>query len=216
MLVKVCLIDIHCCVVAHVPAAGFTGTAASSPIHRENSPDLESIVPSAMTAPSVSVVAADESLEGVALPVYPLPSKPFPVLPPPKMATGFAPIMPLDKSGKKVRHWRQTNREIRGIAGGRWFARSWAGAKESEYAIAVAASLANPPSETDKTAGPKTSTAAAAVKKGKQQKTDTAPSSRSSSAVPDVPPNRTTSGPSKMRTSHVAEVEAEEVPTPAS
>ena len=46
--------------------------------------------------------------------------------------------MPLDKSSKKVRHWRQAQREIRGIAGGRWFIKSWIGDKESEYAAAHA------------------------------------------------------------------------------
>ena len=157
--------------------------------------------------------------------MYPLPSKPFPVLPPQKMGSGFAPLIPLDKSGKKVRHWRQANREIRGIAGGRWFARSWAGEKESEFATAVAAGLANPPvaNETDKpsiTSKPSnTSTTSKSGGKGKQQKADTAPSSRSSSIVPDLPPSRTTSGPSKMRTSLVAppvELEGEEVQLPAS
>jgi hypothetical protein len=177
------------------------------------SPDLESIEPTAMSIPSVSVMTAEETLEGVAQPVYPLPTKPFPVLPPPKMPSGFAPTMTLDKSGKKVRHWRQTKREIRGIAGGRWFTRSWAGGRDSEYAIAVAAGLANPPhAEAEKANGSvKSGSASASTKsaaKGKQQKTDTAPSSRSSSIVPDVPPPRT-SGPSKMRESHIAEPDVE-------
>ena len=84
----------------------------------------------------------DTPLDGVPLPVYPLPSKPFPVQPPPKIASGFAPAIILDKSGKSVRRWRQVNREVRGIAGGRWFVKSWVGEKESEYATAVAASQA--------------------------------------------------------------------------
>lgn len=205
----------------HFPAA-YTGTAASSPIIRDTSPDLESnlesIVPSAMSVPSVSVMTSEETLEGVAQPIYPLPTKPFPVLPPPKMPSGFAPIMTLDKSGKKVRHWRVGKREIRGIGGGHWFARSWAGGRESEYATAVAAGLANPSAaETDKPSGTAKSTNASASTKGGpkgKQKTDTAPSSRSSSIVPDVPPTRTgTSGPSKMRTSHVAPADGEEVET---
>ena len=37
-----------------------------------------------------------------------------------------------------MRHWRTANREIRGIAGGRWFARTWVGEKESEFALAMA------------------------------------------------------------------------------
>lgn len=76
----------------------------------------------------------DANLEGVALPQYPLPSKPFPVQPAPKIGTGFAPTIVLDKSKKPVRRWRQVNREVRGIAGGRWFTRSWVGEKESDYA----------------------------------------------------------------------------------
>ncbi|KAH9920216.1 Dopey, N-terminal-domain-containing protein [Epithele typhae] len=84
----------------------------------------------------------DAPLDGVPLPVYPLPSKPFPVQPPPKIATGFAPVIPLDKSGKPVRRWRQVNREVRGVAGGRWFVKSYVGEKESEYAAAMAAQQA--------------------------------------------------------------------------
>lgn len=79
------------------------------------------------------------SLENVPIPVYPLPAKPFPVQPPTKMNTGAAPTIPLDKSGKKVRHWRLAHREIRGIAGGRWFTRTWVGDKESQFAVAMAA-----------------------------------------------------------------------------
>lgn len=48
------------------------------------------------------------------------------------MPTGLAPVIPLDRSGKKARSWRVANREIRGIAGGRWFARSWVGEKDSD------------------------------------------------------------------------------------
>ncbi len=84
----------------------------------------------------------DMNLDGVPLPAYPLPSKPFPVHPPVKIGSGFAPIIPVDKSGKKARHWRQANREIRGIAGGRWFTKSWIGDKESEFATANAAAQA--------------------------------------------------------------------------
>src|ERR1700742_1122217 len=83
------------------------------------------------------------NLENVPLPIYPLPTKPFPVQPPPKIPTGFAPAAPLDKIGKKVRHWRIAQREIRGIGGGRWFVRSWVGDKVSEFAIAAAAAKAD-------------------------------------------------------------------------
>ncbi|KAK0466282.1 uncharacterized protein EV420DRAFT_1510867 [Desarmillaria tabescens] len=104
---------------------GFTGTAASSPVttHFANSPE-----------PELGDAPAEEiNIEALLLPVYPLPTKPFPVQPPPKISSGFAPVMPLDRSGKKVRCWRVANREIRGIAGGRWFAHAWVGEKDSEY-----------------------------------------------------------------------------------
>ncbi|KAK0233853.1 hypothetical protein IW262DRAFT_1332888 [Armillaria fumosa] len=105
---------------------GFTGTAASSPVttHFANSPE-----PELGDAPVEEI-----NIDSLLLPVYPLPTKPFPVQPPPKISTGFAPVMPLDRSGKKVRVWRVANREIRGIAGGRWFAHAWVGEKDSEYA----------------------------------------------------------------------------------
>ncbi|KAI0964350.1 hypothetical protein AcW1_001189 [Taiwanofungus camphoratus] len=113
----------------------YVGTAASSPLPQdERTPE-----PDVVMAPTVSAMTEDDALEGVPLPVYPLPSKPFPVQPPPKIGTGFAPVIPLDKSGKQVRRWRQVNREIRGIAGGRWFARTWVGEKGSEFASAAAA-----------------------------------------------------------------------------
>lgn len=94
----------------------------------------------------------DINLDGVPLPSYPLPTKPFPVLPAPKIPTGVAPALPLDKSNKKVRKWRQAQREIRGIAGGRWFAKTWIGDKESEYAIAHAIQPPPIPAATQATA----------------------------------------------------------------
>ena len=99
---------------------------------------------------------SDISLEGIALPIYPLPSKPFPVQPPPKIPTGIAPVIPLDKT-HKPRRWRTANREIRGIAGGRWFTRSWVGDKGSELATATvnaaaAAAILKANHETDKRA----------------------------------------------------------------
>ncbi|KAI0756506.1 hypothetical protein C8Q80DRAFT_1129008 [Daedaleopsis nitida] len=117
----------------------YAGTAASSPIPHEGSPEPD--IPLSSLLPAHHQLD-DTPLEGVPLPVYPLPSKPPPVQPPPKIGTGFAPVIPLDKSAKPVRKWRQVNREVRGIAGGRWFVKSWVGEKESEYANAVAASQA--------------------------------------------------------------------------
>ncbi|KAI0673636.1 hypothetical protein C8Q78DRAFT_1151760 [Trametes maxima] len=117
----------------------YAGTAPSSPGPLEGSPEPD-IPLASLVAPSNH---ADETpLEGVPLPVYPLPSKPFAVQPPPKIGTGFAPVVVLDKSGKPVRRWRQVNREIRGIAGGRWFVKNWVGEKESQFADAVAATQA--------------------------------------------------------------------------
>lgn len=120
------------------------GTAASSPVTAQfeaNSPEPEhehSRPQSPQAPPSTGMPLLEETnLEGVAIPQYPLPTKPFPVQPPPKMTSGFAPALPLDRSGKKVRRWRTANREIRGIAGGRWFTRTWVGEKESEYAAAL-------------------------------------------------------------------------------
>ncbi|OSD06183.1 hypothetical protein PYCCODRAFT_1475020 [Trametes coccinea BRFM310] len=115
----------------------YAGTAPSSPTPHDGSPEPD-IPLSSLLGPPVD----DAPLDGVPLPVYPLPSRPFPVQPPPKIGTGFAPVIPLDKSGKPVRRWRQVNREVRGIAGGRWFVKSWVGEKESEFATALAASQA--------------------------------------------------------------------------
>jgi len=102
-------------------------------------PDIE-LPPSIPTAPPLP--AEELQLDGIPQPQYPLPTRPFPVQTPPKIATGFAPVIPLDKSGKRVRHWRTAQREIRGIAGGRWFARTWVGDKESELATHQATNAA--------------------------------------------------------------------------
>jgi len=164
--------------------------------------------PPAITAPTLS--SQDENLEGVPCPVYPLPSKPFPVLPSVKIPTGFATNLPLDKDRSQVRHWRLAKREIRGIAGGRWFSQSWVGDKDSAYATSVANNP--PPTEVEKTSGNASTKLSTAGSKGskKKEKVDTAASSRSSSTVPDLPaPSRTTTGPSKMRNSHTAAADDE-------
>ena len=134
--------------------AGYAGTAASSPVtaqFEQNSPEPENIAPSSPQTTAAPLVE-ELNLENVPIPVYPLPTKPFPVQPPPKIPTGFAPLIPLDKSNKRVRHWREANREIRGIAGGRWFARTWVGDKDSEYASHVASISAQTKSTEDKSA----------------------------------------------------------------
>lgn len=121
-----------------------TPTVASSPVTatmdlpEPGTPELEPAHVNSVVPP----IPDDIQLEGLAQPQYPLPTKPFPVQPPPKIPTGLAPIIPLDKTQKRVRHWRPAQREIRGIAGGRWFARAWAGEKESEFAAALVAAAA--------------------------------------------------------------------------
>lgn len=98
--------------------AGYSVTAASSPVtaHFEgNTPEPEAF------PPYTNGPLTEEppiNLQEVALPQYPLPVKPFSVQPPQKINSGFAPVLPLDRTGAKVRHWRTVNREIRGIAGG--------------------------------------------------------------------------------------------------
>ncbi|KAG6813244.1 hypothetical protein H0H92_012881 [Tricholoma furcatifolium] len=180
---------------------GYTGTAASSPVTAQfdlGSPEPEG---SENAGPLTTVPLAEEpiNLENVPLPQYPLPTKPFPVQPAPKIPTGFAPVLPLDKTTKKVRHWRVARREIRGIAGGRWFAKTWVGEKESEYA-----SNASKPGE-EKLHVPRTGAASvsAPVKgkakaKGVSSLAASAAPSRSGSSVPDVAPSNPRH-PTKMR-----------------
>ena len=166
---------------------GLTGTAASSPMitHIEpiELPDLEFDLP----APLAPLPLQEEtiSLDNVPIPVYPLPSKPFSVQPAPKLNTGAAPIIPLDKSGKKVRHWRMANREIRGIAGGRWFARTWVGEKESEFAAAMAAAG----KEVDEKV-PKGSSTSASVGKGSAKTKGSKNASLAASASASAAPSR--------------------------
>lgn len=120
---------------ASVPVAAYAGTAASSPLPQDDrTPEPD--IPAPITAPPIPF--EEGMLEGVPLPIYPLPSKPFPVQPPIKIGMGVAPAISFDKGGRPVRRWRQVNREVRGIAGGRWFTRTWVGEKESEFASASA------------------------------------------------------------------------------
>ncbi|KAG6336234.1 hypothetical protein ID866_2853 [Astraeus odoratus] len=178
-----------------------TITAPSSPLPNEaqeggqshQSPAADEAAPTRPPTPDVPV-------ESAPLPVYPLPSKPFPVQPPPKIGTGFAPMLPIDRSGIKVRRWRVANREIRGIAGGRWFARSWVGDKESDFAAAASAK----PTEGDKIAIPKSVTSISAPVSGKGGKAKVARGSAGISAAPSragsiVPELHTTKAPTKMR-----------------
>lgn len=140
-----------------------------------------------------------EDIEGVPHPRYPLPTKPFQVQPPPKITTGYAPIVPLDRTHAKIkpRHWRLAHREIRGIAGGRWFARSWVGDKDSELALATEAALALPKLPALSIGAPAPGTRTPGKRKPKADTLSTAASSRSASAAPEVaatsvPPHRST------------------------
>lgn len=109
---------------------------------RTPSPEPEDQLPTDALLDTTTPTLPDEpiNLTGIPQPSYPLPTKPFPVMPPLKLPTGFAPLVPLDrekdktKGVAKVRGWRVAHREIRGIAGGRFFLRTWVGAKESEWA----------------------------------------------------------------------------------
>jgi len=181
--------------------AAYTGTAPSSPLPpiRDGGSEHDEIE----QAPPLP---AEGIAEIAPLPVYPLPSKPFPVQPPPKIGTGFAPMLPIDRSGTKVRRWRTANREIRGIAGGRWFARSWVGDKESEFTnAAIAATIAAKNVDADKIAMAKVGGSISAPLLGKgsgKSKTSRAVSgisaapSRAGSIIPDHHPVK---APSKMR-----------------
>ncbi|KAI0323053.1 hypothetical protein OF83DRAFT_1167078 [Amylostereum chailletii] len=200
--------------LADIPPAelseGFTGTAPSSPAHDPPSPTAsaapsasasafsasmsalpfsESEVPPPTTVTAPLPPSADPLLQ-TPLPRYPLPTKPFPVQAVPKIATGYAPALPLDRSGKKPRHWRMANREIRGIAGGRWFARSWVGDKESELTTVSAPQA--PPHVVSISALtlpklPALTLAPGGKGRGKKHEVVSTPtSSRSVSAVPEV------------------------------
>jgi hypothetical protein len=184
--------------------SGFAGTAASSPVttHFENN-----------TPEPEPVDVQDVNLDATPIPVYPLPTKPFTVQLPAKISTGFAPVIPLERvlRHEKVRHWRIAQREIRGIAGGRWFARTWVGGKESEYASAAAAAAALKGIESnDKLSGftlPKLSAVSissppVAGRRGRTGKTSSGTPSRSASVVPDI---STVRAPTKMRTVVAAE-----------
>lgn len=174
-----------------------TMTAPSSPLPMEGQEPGQS--PDVGEAEQPPPPTPEGPAEIAPLPVYPLPSKPFPVQPAPKIGTGFASMLPLDRSGSKVRRWRVANREIRGIAGGRWFARSWVGDKESEFAATAAAAKR---AEGDKIAIPKAVTSISAPvgrtgrSKARGSAAISAAPSRSGSTVPDLHP---TKAPTKMR-----------------
>jgi hypothetical protein len=179
--------------------AGFTGTAASSPVTAPLDPGSPDAEGKRSPSPAMSVL----DLEGVAIPIYIPIHKPVPAQPAPKIPTGFANAQPLDKTGKKVRHWRVAQREIKMISGGRWFAKSWVGEPESEYGTALAVAKGEAGSAAVK-AAMATSISAPVGGKGTGKKSKaaslaaSAAPSRSASSVPDALP-ATTRAPTKMR-----------------
>ncbi|KAK7063886.1 hypothetical protein R3P38DRAFT_16423 [Favolaschia claudopus] len=180
--------------------AGYSFTAASSPAHVDgNTPEPEPV-------PYTNGTAGEETvsinLQDIPLPQYPLPLKPFPVQAPHRINTGFAPIVPLDRTGAKVRHWRKVNREIRGIAGGRWFTHSWMGEKESPLALAIASGAGD--KQSSSVALPKLATVSISSASGVPPKTK-ARATKNSSLTGSTAPSRSSSAvPSKMRTIMVA------------
>ena len=175
---------------------GHTGTVPSSPAHVDaRTPEPEAPAPSDAASVSVALppehsTVTLEDLDGIPHPRYPLPTKPFQVQPPPKISTGYAPVVSLDRTKTKPRHWRLAHREVRGIAGGRWFARAWAGEKDSEFAVAAEAALSLPKLPVLSASASATGGRASGKRKPKVDAVSTAASSRSASAVPEaaVPP----------------------------
>lgn len=183
---------------------GCVGTGNSSPVTvpcEAHSPEPEAVTLLDSVQPAEGV-----NLEGVPLPVYPLPSKPFPVQPPPKIPTGFAPSVSLDRNTQKVRRWRVAQREVRGIAGGRWFVRTWVGTKDSDYAASDMSTkkLDEKPLLPRlvglSVSGQSGKGSGKSKKKAASSLTASIPPSRSGSSVPDVPPPGTLRAPTKMRT----------------
>ena len=202
---------------------GHAGTVPSSPAPMDaRTPDPEP----APSLDTISMFASSsvggapepitiEDIEGVPHPRYPLPTKPFHVQPPPKITTGYAPTTPLDRTKGKPRHWRPAHREIRGIAGGRWFARAWVGEKDSELATAAEAALSLPKLPALSISAPASGSRTSGKRKAKATDANsTAASSRSASAAPEgaapAPPiQRSTGKKSALSTTAVAASEVE-------
>jgi hypothetical protein len=171
---------------------GHAGTVTSSPAPIDTrTPEPDPVPPLDTTsifappgggAPEPNTI---EDIEGVPHPRYPLPTKPFQVQPPPKITTGYALTTPLDRTKGRPRHWRPAHREIRGIAGGRWFARTWVGEKDSEFATATEAALSLPKLPALSISAPAGGTRTPGKRKPKADANSTAASSRSASAAPE-------------------------------
>ena len=170
--------------------SGYAGTAASSPVtlqFDQNSPEPEYAAPNSPHT-VLAPLAEEFNLDNIPIPVYPLPTKPFPVQPPPKITSGLVPL-PLDKSTKAVRHWRPARREIRGIAGGRWLARTWVGDKESEYASFIAIADDKPSTSVALPKLPPLSISAPAIKSLGRLKASSKAGSAATSATPSRAPS---------------------------
>jgi len=110
-----------------------TVTSSPQPFDNEN-PESEHIQIINEPPPAYHELESTIDPENEPVPIWPLPTRVFPVQNLPKIPTGNAPAQSLEKRTPQPRSWRQAQREVRGIAGGRWFVRSWVGEKESEYA----------------------------------------------------------------------------------
>lgn len=120
-----------------------------------------------------------------------------------------------------MRHWREANREIRGIAGGRWFAKTWVGDKESHFA-AYAARPDDKVSASTKNPAQSTPVMSKVVSKLKASKggsvSNSSNPSRAPSVVPEHSGNPVTSAvraPTKMRISQKAPSDIESAATPS-
>jgi hypothetical protein len=178
------------CTRAQTCAGGYSGTAHSSPLAGPAYPDAEPDALHLSPAPEEDITAA---LAGAPRPAYPAPARPFSVLPPPKLAAGAAPPLVLDRTRAQVRRWRPVVREVRGVAGGRWFARCWLGEKESAFAA-----VAGPPPE-PAYAPPKPRRG-----RGRGGALGSSGTSRAASAGPEGAASAPPRAPTKMRTSVVA------------
>ncbi|KAF8585700.1 hypothetical protein K439DRAFT_1660116 [Ramaria rubella] len=178
-------------------------------------PDQPSLPPSHLPPILPPDLALDPSIP---IPVYPLPTRAFPVQPPPKVPTGYAPSQPIDTKRGPVRKWTIMQREIKGIAGGRWFARTWV-APQTLPQTATAIRPISPPVYTAASppltlpdAGPSRISGSAAGSRASSVKIETGPlhalseleiieSARWARAGPDVGSGILSRGPASVRTS---------------
>jgi hypothetical protein len=58
-------------------------------------------------------------------PYHPLPDRTFPVQSAPKVTSVYATSTPLDTKGPPAKKWRLVYREVKGVGGSRFFAKTW-------------------------------------------------------------------------------------------